>query len=41
MRRLLVLSDLHQNDGGCSFDPATEITTAFDIAIVAGDCAGK
>ncbi|WP_421459911.1 metallophosphoesterase [Aurantimonas sp. NFXS3] len=41
MTRLLVLSDLHQNDGGRSFDPATEITTPFDIAIIAGDCAGR
>ncbi|WP_060576997.1 metallophosphoesterase [Aurantimonas coralicida] len=41
MTRLLVLSDLHQNDGGRSFDPASEITAAFDIAIVAGDCAGR
>ncbi|MCW7542171.1 metallophosphoesterase [Aurantimonas litoralis] len=41
MTRLLVLSDLHQNDGGRSFDPANEITTPFDIAIVAGDCAGR
>ncbi|WP_024352318.1 metallophosphoesterase [Aurantimonas coralicida] len=39
--RLLILSDLHQNDGGRPFDPATEISTPFDIAIVAGDCAGR
>ena len=41
MTRLLVLSDLHQNDGGRSFDPASEITAAFDIAIVAGDSLGR
>ena len=39
--RLLILSDLHQNDGGRTFDPASEITAPFDIAIVAGDCAGR
>ncbi|MEX6506052.1 metallophosphoesterase [Jiella sp. M17.18] len=39
--RLLILSDLHQNDGGRPFDPATEITAPFDVAIVAGDCAGR
>lgn len=39
--RLLILSDLHQNDAGRPFDPATEITIPFDIAIVAGDCAGR
>ena len=39
--RLLILSDLHQNDRGRFFDPATEVTAPFDIAIVAGDCAGR
>ena len=38
--RFLILSDLHQNDGGRPFDLATEITAPFDVAIVAGDCAG-
>ncbi|EAU41318.1 putative phosphoesterase [Fulvimarina pelagi HTCC2506] len=39
--RFLILSDLHQNDGGRLFDPAAEITAPFDVAIVAGDCAGR
>lgn len=38
--RLFVISDLHQGEGGVPFDPAL-IRTPFDIAIVAGDCAGR
>ncbi|TFF19860.1 metallophosphoesterase [Jiella endophytica] len=39
--RLLILSDLHQNDGGRPFDPAAEVTVPFDVAVIAGDCAGR
>ena len=38
--RLLLLSDLHQDDGGVPFDPAS-IAVPFDVAVVAGDCAGR
>lgn len=38
--RLLILSDLHQGEGGTPFGPS-EIRQSFDVAIVAGDCAGR
>lgn len=38
--RILVLSDLHQGDGGRRFDPA-DIGEAFDAVVIAGDCAGR
>lgn len=38
--RIVILSDLHQNDGGASFDPVL-VDTTFDVAVVAGDCAGR
>ena len=38
--RLLVQSDLHQDDGGTPFDPST-VDAAFDAVVVAGDAAGR
>jgi 3',5'-cyclic AMP phosphodiesterase CpdA len=38
--RALILSDLHQNDGGADFDQST-IKAPFDLVIVAGDAAGR
>ncbi|WP_102959332.1 metallophosphoesterase [Mangrovicella endophytica] len=38
--RLLIVSDLHQGEGGLPFDPS-DIREPFDIAVVAGDNAGR
>nr|WP_280528913.1 metallophosphoesterase [Aureimonas jatrophae] len=37
---MLVVSDLHQGEGGVPYDPAA-IRTPFDVVVVAGDCAGR
>ncbi|KQO77872.1 hypothetical protein [Methylobacterium sp. Leaf88] len=38
--RLLILSNLHQGGGSTPFDPS-DIRGSFDIAVIAGDCAGR
>jgi Icc-related predicted phosphoesterase len=38
--RALIISDLHQNEGGADYDPSA-ISAVFDVAIVAGDAAGR
>jgi predicted phosphodiesterase len=38
--RALILSDLHQGEGGVDYDPA-KIQEPFDLVIVAGDAAGR
>jgi predicted phosphodiesterase len=38
--RALIISDLHQGDGGVDYDP-TIIKKPFDLVIVAGDAAGR
>ncbi|KQT48983.1 metallophosphoesterase [Aureimonas sp. Leaf454] len=39
-QRLLIISDLHQGEGGPPYDPA-RLSDQFDIVVVAGDCAGR